>query len=32
MNKGPFPGLNKVDPVNFYVAFEQAFGFGGIGP
>ncbi|MBK6460726.1 MAG: hypothetical protein IPF92_06930 [Myxococcales bacterium] len=33
MDRGPFtPGAKPVDPVNFYFAFEQAFGFGGVGP
>ncbi len=33
IDRGPFAGQGKqVDPVNIYVAFEQAFGFGGIGP
>ncbi len=31
MDRGPFgAGGKPVDPFNFYVAFEQAFGFGGI--
>jgi len=31
MDRGPFGGRSApIDPLNFYVAFEQAFGFGGI--